>query len=220
MALPPPPLASPLPALPVSVKYPYNIYKKNSYNSFYKANPRALNYRDSINLSSSILLEMATVSVDLNIDYQFILFVLFAIGICSTAPVYFYNRNKYFAGFASLVLFILIFVFYGMRWFSGSTMAGPAAGYKGAWPPQISVCPDYLTYYESGTGSSKTTGCYNATGAMIGSLTSGTSTTTAAQFNQTYNSKATPARLTELCNKAKEKSLTWEGITNGESCTF
>ncbi len=163
---------------------------------------------------------MATVSVDLNIDYQFILFVLFAIGICSTAPVYFYNRNKYFAGFASLILFILIFVFYGMRWFSGSTMAGPAAGYKGAWPPQISVCPDYLTYYENGSGSSKVTGCYNTTGEKIGSLISAQAPTDAANFNYTYTPAATKDRLTELCNKAKEKSITWEGITNGESCTF
>jgi hypothetical protein len=64
----------------------------------------------------------------------------------------------------------------------------------------------------------------NGVGLTSGSntftLTSGTATTPTAQFNHTYNSKATPARLTELCNKAKEKSLTWEGITNGESCTF
>ena len=172
---------------------------------------------------------MATVSVDLNIDYQFILFVLFAIGICSTAPVYFYNRNKYFAGFTSLVLFILIFVFYGMRWFSGSTMAGPAAGYKGAWPPQISVCPDYLTYYESGTGASKKTGCYNATGAQLGDLISLTAPPSGADitartksFNTIYSSttKRNQVQLEPLCNAAKAVRLTWEGVTNGESCSF
>lgn len=170
---------------------------------------------------------MATVSVDLNIDYQFILYVLFAIAVCSTAPVYFYNRNKYFAGFASLVLFILIFVFYGMRWFSGSEMAGPAAGYKGAWPPQISVCPDYLTYYESGAGEGKKAGCYNATGSTLGDLQSLQAAPTGADMSvgtKSFNSIYTPSmkrdQLKPLCDAAKAIKLSWEGITNGESCTF
>ncbi len=171
---------------------------------------------------------MAKLSVDLDIDYPFILYILFAIAVCSTAPVYFYNRSKYFAGFASLVLFILIFVFYGMRWFSGSTMAGPAAGYKGAWPPQISVCPDYLTYYESGTGTGKKAGCYNATGTKLGELDSlqspPTGDTNIADSKKSFNTIYTPSmkrdQLKPLCDAAKTAKLSWEGITNGELCTF
>ena len=166
---------------------------------------------------------MAKLSVDLDIDYPFILYVLFAIAVCSTAPVYFYNRSKYFAGFASLILFILIFVFYGMRWFSGSTLAGPAAGYKGAWPPQISVCPDYLTYYESGTIK----GCYNATGSTLGTLLSLTATptgqditTSTKSFNAIYSPSMKRDQLGPLCQAAKTAQLSWEGITNSESCTF
>lgn len=166
---------------------------------------------------------MATVSFDIKIDYQFILFVLFAIAACSTAPVYFYNRSKYFAGFISLVLFILIFVFFGMRWFSGSEMAGPGAGYKGVWPPQIAVCPDYLTYYKSGT----TEGCYNATGSTLGNLTSlsaaptGQDITTATKsFNNVYTPSMKRDQLKPLCDAAKTAQLSWEGITDSESCTF
>jgi hypothetical protein len=164
---------------------------------------------------------MATVSVDINIDYQFILFVLFAIGVCSTAPVYFYNRNKYFAGFISLILFILIFVFFGMRWFSGSEIVGPGAGYKGAWPPQIAVCPDYFTYYERGSGATAVKGCYNATKQMIGTITSNDTAPTNADaayaFDHIYTSSANKG---DLCKKAIEKGIAWEGLTDGDSCTF
>lgn len=210
-------LSTLLPTLPASVKY---LYKKNSYNSFYKANTIENDFHYFLKVQ---LLEMAKLSVDLEIDYPFILYVLFAIAVCSTAPVYFYNRSKYFAGFASLILFILIFVFYGMRWFSGSTMAGPAAGYKGAWPPQISVCPDYLTYYKSGT----TEGCYNATGSKLGELdsltnlpTSSDITSSTKTFNHIYTSSMKRDQLGPLCQHAKTAKLSWEGITNSESCTF
>lgn len=165
---------------------------------------------------------MASVSVDINIDYQFILFVLFAIMVCSTAPVYFYNRSKYFAGFISLILFILVFVFFGMRWFSGSEMVGPGAGYKGVWPPQIAVCPDYLTYYESGT----TKGCYNANASTLGVSTSFATgiktspTATTGSFITPYTKDKTKEQLKELCDSTITAGLSWEGITNGDSCTF
>jgi hypothetical protein len=161
---------------------------------------------------------MATVSFDIKIDYQFILFVLFAIMVCSTAPVYFYNRTKYFAGFISLILFILIFVFFGMRWFSGSEMVGPGAGYKGVWPPQIAVCPDYFTYFKVGTNEA----CYNGSGSTIGDIASGekpnsidfTSNSSIFQAYKSGSDKGT------LCKKAIEKKVAWEGITDGDSCTF
>lgn len=162
---------------------------------------------------------MATVSVDIKIDYQFILFVLFAIIVCSTAPVYFYNRSKYFAGFISLVLFILIFVFFGMRWFSDSEMAGPGAGYKGVWPPQIAVCPDYFTYFKVGNQEA----CYNGSGSPIGDV--GTSTTAPATIDFATNKNIFKAYKSggdkdALCQQAREKKVGWEGITDGDSCTF
>lgn len=161
---------------------------------------------------------MASVSFDIKIDYQFILFVLFAIMACSTAPVYFYNRNKYFAGFVSLILFILIFVFFGMRWFSGSEMAGPGGGYKGVWPPQIAVCPDYFTYFKVGANEA----CYNGSGSTIGTITSGAAPTTIdftsnTNIFKTYKSGDDKGTL---CAQAREKQVAWEGITDGDSCTF
>jgi hypothetical protein len=163
---------------------------------------------------------MTTVSFDIKIDYQFILFVLFAIMACSTAPVYFYNRNKYFAGFVSLILFILIFVFFGMRWFSDSEMVGPGAGYKGAWPPQIAVCPDYFTYFKVGDKEA----CYNGSGSRIGDIDSLGSPPNSIDFTastlnifQPYKSGGDKGTL---CRKAIEKKVAWEGLTDGDSCTF
>jgi hypothetical protein len=39
-------------------------------------------------------------------------------------------------------------------------------------------------------------------------------------FKSVYKPGMNPTQLQELCTKAMEKGYTWEGITNGESCTF
>jgi hypothetical protein len=159
----------------------------------------------------------------MKIDFSLILFVLFAFFVCSTAPSYFYREGKYMASFTSFIVFILIFVFFGMRWFSGAELVGPGAGYTGAWPPQISVCPDYLTYGEYTKNTQKVKGCYNATGFTIGDMPSTSIVPTAAgpsTFDYSYSPSATKQDKATLCAQAKAKKISWEGITDSESCTF
>jgi hypothetical protein len=155
-------------------------------------------------------------------DYQFIVFVILAIIFCTYPPMYFFKQNKNVAAFLTLVMFILIFTFYGLRWFSGAVMAGPAGAYSGNWPPYVNVCPDYLTYFEDATRK----GCINRTSNPIGGLPKANITPTNAQIFNHYATGTGVSNTYDLknknraCMKAIEKGLTWEGITNGDSCTF
>jgi hypothetical protein len=42
------------------------------------------------------------------------------------------------------ILFLLIFIFFGIRWFKYGVQGDPTPK-SGPWPPVINVCPDYFT---------------------------------------------------------------------------
>jgi hypothetical protein len=42
-----------------------------------------------------------------------------------------------------MLLLIAIFVFYGLRWFQGTTLKG-STGTGQAWPPIVNLCPDFM----------------------------------------------------------------------------
>lgn len=126
------------------------------------------------------------------------------------------------AGMVAAILFAIgalaVLILFGLNWFKqGDT--------PGSWPPTINTCPDYLTYYQrTMSDGSKQDSCVDTIGvSKNGSLKlfpkSGTPPTT-DEFYFSLVSKSTDpnARNTELCQRAISMGLTWEGITNGESC--
>jgi hypothetical protein len=123
----------------------------------------------------------------------------------------------YFGG--SLALFII----YGIRWFSKNSIF---ANTPGSWPPTLNSCPDYLTYFArpQADGTTKKT-CID----MIGVSKNGSlkvfpvgggpePTTDDFYFSLDTTSSDPAAKNSELCRRAMTMGLTWEGITNGESC--
>ena len=140
------------------------------------------------------------------------------------------GSGRSWAGILSLILLILIFIFYGQRWFEGTS--GKFSTTPGSWPPIINMCPDYLVYYKHGTGTSAKDTCVDMLGvsknatlslwtdsdtALPPELLSGSPT---KYFQHVYKPGLKAEELKVLCNKAIEAGLTWEGITNGESCTY
>jgi hypothetical protein len=60
----------------------------------------------------------------------------------------------------SVVLLILIFVFYGLRWFSGGNLKGTTSNGKIAWPPIVNMCPDFMVSWKDSTNGNIY--CYDA----------------------------------------------------------
>jgi hypothetical protein len=115
----------------------------------------------------------------------------------------------YFAG----ALYVCII--YGIRWFKKN------ASSTTIWPPVINTCPDYLTYYDRQVNGKAEPSCIDTIGVSKKNKISifpkdGSSTSDERYFfslvTTTNNKKA------ELCQRANDAGLTWEGITNGESC--
>jgi len=157
-----------------------------------------------------------------SISYSMIAYIFLAIVIGLTVPMKIMQSGRQTAALICLVFFILIFVFYGMRWFGSGTLSN----YTGSWPPIINTCPDYLLYFKRGAQPT----CVdmigvNRSGGLLKSWAKGDNPQNppnddAKFFPYIYSSGMNPADIKKLCVLAQQAGLTWEGITNGESCTY
>jgi hypothetical protein len=117
----------------------------------------------------------------------------------------------------------IVFIVYGIRWFGSSISIFSETPVN--WPPTINTCPDYLVYYnrKMADGSSQDS-CIDTLGvSKNGSLkvfVKGEEPPSSDEyyFPLTTKSSDASAKNAELCQRAITYGLTWEGITNGESC--
>ena len=127
----------------------------------------------------------------------------------------------------------LVFLYFGIKWFGAPIVSTTS------WPPQINMCPDYLTYISGFTSTSReskaiTGGCVDMLGVGTGlnplsvvtsdtarALSGATATPTAANIFQ-YTSAdlkgADKATLTEICARCQYLGITWEGVYDGDTC--
>lgn len=118
------------------------------------------------------------------------------------------------------------FIVYGMRWFDSSS--GILSKTPGQWPPTLNTCPDYLTYFSrKKTGGKAQDTCID----FIGVSTNATlkvfppdgvqnpPSDEGFYFPLGTTSSDPVKKNNELCQRAMTYGLSWEGITNGESCT-
>ena len=80
-----------------------------------------------------------------------------------------YSRQQTIAAMLTLVLVVLVFTFYGLRWFQGGALKGTQPK-KGAWPPIVNMCPDFMVTYKHSDGS---TYCYDVNNTYNGRTYSG-----------------------------------------------
>jgi hypothetical protein len=156
-------------------------------------------------------------------DYSFIAYVFLCIIIGGGGIVMLHRQNRPYSAVLCFVLFVMVFTFFGRRWFRGTQAAN---AYNGAWPPLINMCPDYLIYFKRGnTDTCVDISGVNRSGGALKSWTdednpSNPPADDAKYFNYVYKPGMTEAQLQQLCTATMNLGLTWEGITNGESCTF
>ena len=145
-----------------------------------------------------------------------IIFIIVSILICVGGTVYFSTNGQYIGMVLYLIGAILVLVVYGLLWF------GPSGQYNQPpqpWPPIINTCPDYLTYYKRNNNGTTSDTCVDRIGVSKNASISvyppgGNVDTNDAYF---FNLKKGESR-TELCGRVINAGLTWEGVTDGESC--
>jgi len=92
------------------------------------------------------------------------------------------RRQQTIASMLVLVLIILVFIFFGLRWFPGGNLNGTKPA-KVPWPPIVNMCPDFMVTW---TDNNKVY-CYDA--------------------NNVYNLKAVNPAPTGVDNPLKQLTI-------------
>jgi hypothetical protein len=150
---------------------------------------------------------------------KLVLYILFCIAIGLGGAVTLFRMNRALSAAAFLILSILIFVFFGLRWFVYSV------GDVAKWPPVINTCPDYLTSYTRSVGGQQVATCIDLVGVSTNaSLKQFPATGVAPTDNSFYfpmcvnpSGKLTD-NITKLCSYTRSAGLSWDGIINGQAC--
>jgi hypothetical protein len=156
-------------------------------------------------------------------NFAFIAYIFVSIAVGLSVPMYLYNSQRMISAIITLILFIFVFIFFGIRWFSTGNLVGT---YTGSWPPLINTCPDYLVYFKKGTMDTciDLIGVNRSNGALFpwsqDDSTSNPPSNSNKYFPFIYKAGMSQNQLKVLCNAAQQLGLTWEGITNGESCSY
>jgi len=160
--------------------------------------------------------------VNVNFNFYMITFIIAAVLVITWGTYHFYAMNQ---GSTALLFFIgslTLFIIYGIRWFGPTPLFTPTSG---PWPPVMNTCPDYLTYYQRTVGGVQKDTCIDLIGvSKDNSLLSTFPKTGSPPDSDSYyldisgTSSDPNTKSTQLCNIAMNQKVTWEGMTNGESC--
>ena len=92
-------------------------------------------------------------------DFWLVAYILISAILGASLVSFLYKGGQTVGALTLVVVLMLIFVFYGLRWFKGGKLKGSTVDGKIAWPPIINACPDFMTSYKASNGK---TYCYDA----------------------------------------------------------
>jgi hypothetical protein len=151
------------------------------------------------------------------------IYIVVSIFVVAGGSLQLYNTNQLITALLYFIGTLTIFVMFGLKWFGSDKSIFSNAPVS--WPPTLNSCPDYLTYYarKMPDGTVQDT-CIDLIGVSKNSTLKVFPKDVAPPNNEDYyfplstKSSDTSLKNMELCQRAMTFGLTWEGITNGESC--
>ncbi len=168
-------------------------------------------------------------------DFTIIVYILLCVVIGGGIVSSFYNEGQKAAAFTALALLILVFVFFGLRWFKDGSFKGTKQGTV-PWPPIVNMCPDFLSSWTDSNGNIY---CYDASNVYELKTNNCCSLTTGLTINgisgqsafrikvPTASTNADKYPLLNLFKTAPQnvvgsgdgKYLKWEGVWDGRTAT-
>jgi hypothetical protein len=148
-----------------------------------------------------------------------VLFIIAAILVSGGGTAYFGMSGQYIGAGIFLVVSILCFVVFGLRWFGPQ---GQLINQTQNWPPALNTCPDFLTYFNrpASAGTTQPT-CVDTIGVSrngaIQKFPADGATNPPAGDNYYFRLISGESRG-DLCTRLTQAGLTWEGIYDGENC--
>ena len=153
-------------------------------------------------------------------DYLFWLYILISVVVGLGGTVGFIKSDRTLGALLFLVGAVLVFTFYGIRWFQSDAL-NPGRYPTGQWPPVVNMCPDFLTSYNRKVGTKNERICVDMVGvsnAGIQKFKDRTQDTDVKYVFNLYENLKGNDRIKALCEECKKHQVTWEGIYDGASC--
>lgn len=147
-------------------------------------------------------------------EYIFLFYCFLSIVLITGGGFYFYSSAQEVTAALYFIGSVVAALFFGFRWFSSSGNVQIVKA--GAWPPVVNYCPDFLTLatVQGEQVCIDTVGVAQAGGIEI---SDGTQVSDKYLFHL-FLDKSGPTRVTSLCDQAKTKQVTWEGVWDGTVC--
>jgi hypothetical protein len=175
-------------------------------------------------------------------DFWLIAYIVITIVVGSGLVAFLYKRGQSMGAILLLVLLILVFAFYGLRWFPGGNLNGTQPSGTVAWPPIVNMCPDFMASWKDSL--TKRVYCYDASNTYGLKTYNGAGLTTGLTINNvpgqsaylilnpTSNPNAVSLRddpngarwpllyllksnPSLILNDSNGKYLRWEGVLDG-----
>ena len=141
----------------------------------------------------------------------FVFYVLISV-IAISGSMYLNSRPGAMSGAIVMsILFLLVSVYFGTRWFTPSGNSNIGTNISTTWPPpnSINICPDYTVLSQSAIEGNNKFAKYTCID------TNGVSTNGPGKsivLNNPSGSNSNFRSAEELCSDCKDMGLTWEGI--------
>jgi hypothetical protein len=143
------------------------------------------------------------------VDPNLLLYIAYCAIVGISGSGVFFGNGQVVTGVMFLIGSILIFTYFGQRWFSSPGFMETKKNIP--WPPYINTCPDYLYYYNNQGQDT----CVDPIGVSINNGIQKLPPGPINNSNPAYFFNLTAGMAKG--DVTKSKGLTWEGITDGIS---
>jgi hypothetical protein len=143
-------------------------------------------------------------------ELSYIFYILISVIVISGSMYFNMRPGAMSKGIVMSILFLLIFIYFGMRWFTSSGASNIGTNLSAVWPPpnSIGMCPDF-TSLSSTTGAFPVYTCTDV--KRVSTKPSAQPHALALNANPSQTNLGYYS-VRELCIRCYELGLTWEGV--------
>jgi hypothetical protein len=170
---------------------------------------------------------MKNSTADIRMDWYFILYVIMDMFLGIGMVYYMYRKGQSSGAITLFVMLLLIFIFFGLRWFDkkgnikkavSSSLVKTADGSKYQYPPNINLCPDYYGIFTDKSGTSycyDINNTYNLKYSTVLGQTRIPSFVDNSDVVYGYPTKTACATFLKNISMDGDYNVRWEGIWDG-----
>lgn len=148
-----------------------------------------------------------------------IIYVIFCVIVGIGTMLWLITTGRYVSAIVFFALGLTVMIIFGMRWFDAGGTLNPGAT---TWPPIINTCPDFLSYFKRPLNGGKTEDtCVDPIGVATAGILQkfpADGTTNPPVSDNYYFKLVAGESVADKCKRTMDYGLTWEGVTDGETC--